>query len=218
MLKTLTEEEEYVVALFLSNCDKNAEKCEETLEELETIGEELEKIGVLFVFIDDESHASRMSITNFPAIAFYRNGEHVMFEGHVENEMAVLKFVTDLENLLIPGKIEEIGISMMEYLMQEKRDVFVLLYEEGDGRAGKILQRLESIDNELDKDGVVLVKCSDEGVEEEYGLGYLPRLVYFKGGVPEPFVGDEQEPKEILHWIKSELKKDEIKSVTKGEQ
>ena len=54
-------------------------------------------------------------------------------------------------------------MSMLEFLMGEQRDVFALLYEEGDGRAKKILQRLESIDNELDKDGIILVKCSDEG-------------------------------------------------------
>ena len=64
---------------------------------------------------------------------------------------------------LFTGKIEEIGISMLEFLMKERRDVFALLYEEGDGRAKKIIQRLESIDNELDKDDIILVKCSDEG-------------------------------------------------------
>ena len=32
---------------------------------------------------------------------------------------------------------------MLEFLMKEKRDVFALLYEEGDGRAKKILQRTE---------------------------------------------------------------------------
>jgi hypothetical protein len=62
------------------------------------------------------------------------------------------------------GKIEETGISMLEFLMKEQRDVFALLYEEDDGRAKKILQRLESIDNELDKDNIILVKCSDEGM------------------------------------------------------
>lgn len=214
MLKTMAEEEEYVSVLFLSNCDKNAEQCEATLEELENIDMELETIGVIFVYVDDESFAAKMGISTFPAIAFYRNGEHIMFEGHVENEMAVLKFVTDLKNLMIPGKIEEIGISMLEFLMKERRDVFALLYEEGDGRAKKILQRLESMDNTLDKDDVILVKCSDENVDEQYGLGYLPRLVYFEGGVPEPFVGDEQEPNEILKWIKDELNSQDIKEVT----
>ena len=57
---------------------------------------------------------------------------------------------------------------MLEFLMKERRDVFALLYEEDDGRAKKILQRLESIDNELDKDNIILVKCSDEGMLKTY--------------------------------------------------
>ena len=133
MLKRMIEEEEYVAALFLNNCDKNSEGCEATLDELDNIAESLEDIGIVFVYVDDETYAAKMSITSFPAIMFFRNGEQIMFEGHVENEMAVLKFVTDLNNLLIPGKIEEIGISMLEFLMKERNDVFALLYEEGDG-------------------------------------------------------------------------------------
>ena len=43
----------------------------------------------------------------------------------------------------------------------------------------------------------------------------MPRLVYFEGGVPEPFVGDEQNPQEILKWIQDELKSQDIKEVTK---
>ena len=199
----------------MNNCDKNAEACERTLGELENIAEQLDEIGIVLVYVDDESYAAKMSITNFPSLIFFRNGEPDVFEGHVENEMAVLKFVTDLNHLMIPGKIEEIGISMLEFLMREKRDVFALLYEEGDGRAKKILQRLESLDEVLDKDGIVLVKCSDFGVEDEYGLGYLPRLIYFEGGVPEPFVGDEQNPDLILKWIQDELQSEEIKEVTK---
>ena len=215
MLKRMVEEEEYVAVLFLNNCDKNSEGCEATLDELDNIAESLDDIGVVFVYVDDETYAAKMSITSFPAIMFFRNGEQIMFEGHVENEMAVLKFVTDLNNLLIPGKIEETGISMLEFLMKERNDVFALLYQEGDGRAKKILQRLEKIDEDLDKDDIILVKCSDEGVEDEYGLGYLPRLVYFERGVPEPFVGDEQNPDEIKKWIQDELKSEDIKEVTK---
>jgi hypothetical protein len=28
-------------------------------------------------------------------------------------------------------------------------------------------------------------------VEEVYGIGYIPRLIYFEDGVPEPYKGDE---------------------------
>ena len=62
---------------------------------------------------------------------------------------------------------------------------------------------------------LIRIKCSDDDVEEIYGLGYLPRLVYFEGGVPEPFVGDEQNIDEILKWIRDEMKSEEIKKVTK---
>ena len=54
-----------------------------------------------------------------------------------------------------------------------------------------------------------------QGVEDKYGIGYLPRLVYFEGGVPEAFVGDEQNPHEILKWIQDELKSQDIKEVSK---
>ena len=35
------------------------------------------------------------------------------------------------------------------------------------------------------------MKCADDDVEEEYGIGYLPRLIYFDDGIPEPYKGDE---------------------------
>ena len=81
MLKRMAEEEEYVTALFLNNCDKNSEGCEATLDELDNIAETLDEIGVMFVYVDDETYAAKMSITSFPAIMFFRNGEQMMFEG-----------------------------------------------------------------------------------------------------------------------------------------
>ena len=92
MLKTMTEEEEYVVALFLNNCDKNAEQCEATIDELENIAEALEDIGVVFVYVDDETYASKMSITVFPAIIFFRNGEQIGFEGKKKSTESILLF------------------------------------------------------------------------------------------------------------------------------
>ena len=60
------------------------------------------------------------------------------------------------------------------------------------------------------------MKCSDKDVDETFGLGYLPRLVYFEHGVPDPFVGDLGNEGEILRWIAGELRQDEIKSVTRS--
>ena len=58
---------------------------------------------------------------------------------------------------------------------------------------------MEGIDDNLENDKIILVKvknsvlkmrtyknitffqCSDKGVDDHFGIGYLPRLVYFEG-------------------------------------
>ena len=51
----------------------------------------MDRIDILFVYIDDDTYASKLDLKEFPAIVLFRNGEPLRFEGHVENEMAVLK-------------------------------------------------------------------------------------------------------------------------------
>ena len=53
--------------------------------------EDLDKIDVSFVYLDDDAFAAQMKVTEFPALVYFRNSEPLHFEGHVENEMAVLK-------------------------------------------------------------------------------------------------------------------------------
>ena len=59
-----------------------------------------------------------------------------------------------------------------------------------------------------------MVKISDEGAGEEYGIQDLPRLVYFENGVPEIFEGDIRNDNQIIKWMLDELKQEEIKDVT----
>ena len=66
-------------------------------------------------------------------------------------------------------------------ILEKEKDVFALLYEEGDRRAVKIIAELEGIDDNLENDKIIMLKCSDKGVDDHFGLGYLPRLVYFEG-------------------------------------
>ncbi len=45
------------------------------------------------------------------------------------------------------------------------------------------------IDEKLDKRDLYMVKISDEGAADEYGIEDIPALVYFENGVPEIFTG-----------------------------
>lgn len=62
------------------------------------------------------------------------------------------------------------------------------------------------IDEKLDKRDLHLVKISDEGAGEEYGIEELPCLVYFENGVPELFDGDIRNDNQIIKWMLDELK------------
>ena len=50
----------------------------------------------------------------------------------------------------------------------------------------EILEELENIDDDLDKEGIHIVKICDESANKEYGLETTPALVYFENEVPRP--------------------------------
>ena len=89
------------------------------------------------------------------------------------------------------------------------------LYDDEDVKSIKLLNILEEIDDELESEGINILKCSDDGVDDEYGIGYLPRFVYFESGVPKPFNGDESDKEMIKQWILKELATNEIVTVSK---
>lgn len=217
LLDRLIKEEEYVAVIFLSECvEEQKEACDELIENLEEIDNELDKIDILLVKIDEPQYAKVHKIKTFPTIGLFRNGDLVTYDGKVDNSMAVLRWLTDLDNLKIEGKIEEVGIPLLEMMIEKEKDVFAFLYEEGDRRASKIINELEGIDDNLENDKVILVKCSDEGVDDNFGIGYLPRLVYFENGIPEMFPGAEVNEAEVLNWISMEINTNKIKLVSRA--
>ena len=77
-----------------------------------------------------------------------------------------------------------------------------------------VIDDLEHIDDELEEKGIELVKCSDKGVEKEYGFNHLPMLIYFQNELPTAYDGDLDEENEILKWIFDTMAKSEIEEVT----
>ena len=48
---------------------------------------------------------------------------------------------------MLPGKIEEVGVPLLEYFLEEVKDVFVFLYDEDDARSLKLLKGLEEVNS-----------------------------------------------------------------------
>lgn len=57
-------------------------------------------------------------------------------------------------------------------------------------KCAKVLQELENIDDEADQLGIGFVKINDEALAEEYNLGTLPALVYYRHQIPIIYEGE----------------------------
>lgn len=77
-----------------------------------------------------------------------------------------------------------------------------------------VLEELEKIDDDCDKHGIQFVKIDDDRAAKEYGIENIPAIVYFEKQVPNIYNGDLLNEEDILHWLVSQLEKDEIEDVT----
>lgn len=77
-----------------------------------------------------------------------------------------------------------------------------------------VLEELEKIDDDCDKHGIQFVKIDDERAAHSYGIETVPAIVYFEKEEPNVYSGDLMNEEEILHWLLSQIEKDEIEDVS----
>ena len=127
--------------------------------------------------------------------------------------MGILEWVTDKETLLLKDKIEKVNADLLDKFVGTETDILVFLYRENNLNDLDIIDQLEHIDGELEEKEIELIKCSEKGIEKEYGLGVTPVLIHFHNQVPNIYKGELEEENEILAWINDNLGKDEIDEV-----
>lgn len=54
----------------------------------------------------------------------------------------------------------------------------------------KVLQELENVDDDADQLGIAFVKINDAELADEYSLGALPALVYYRRRIPVVYDGE----------------------------
>lgn len=86
----------------------------------------------------------------------------------------------------------------------------------GSRLSSEVLAELETIDDECDNAGILLVKIDDRGLARQYGLGpnQLPSLVYFERKVPNYYDGDLRDEQAVLAWLIERAAADEIEQLT----
>ncbi|XP_013144968.1 PREDICTED: uncharacterized protein LOC106108359 isoform X1 [Papilio polytes] len=208
-LERILEDKDFVAVYWYA---RSCVTCDKVLDELEKIDDDTDTFGVDFVKINDKRLAKQYGITKFPALTYFREKEPIIYEGDLMDEESVLDFLTSLEAMDLPDRIEEVNQKILEKIIEETEYVAVLfcpdlskcgplLNKPECKKCAKALQELENIDDEADQLGIGFVKIHDEELAEEYSLGELPRLVYYRHQIPIIYEGELSREEDVLEWL-----------------
>ncbi|XP_076288398.1 hulk isoform X2 [Lasioglossum baleicum] len=197
-LERLLNEKDFVAVYWYA---RSCTTCDKVLAELEKIDDDTDHFGVDFVKINDKRLAKQYGIKNFPALTYFREKEPIIYEGDLMDEENVLDFLTSLEAMDLPDRIEEVNAKILQKIVEDTEFVAVLFYKPDCKKCLKALQELENIDDEADQLGIGFVKIADEQLADEYNLGPLPKLVYYRHQIPIIYEHELSREEDVLEWL-----------------
>ncbi|KAF2367458.1 Thioredoxin domain [Trinorchestia longiramus] len=197
-LDDLMDESDYVAVYWYK---RSCPPCDKVLAELEDIDDDTARFGVHFVKVADKKLARSHGVKTFPALTYFRNSEPIHYEGDLMDEGSVLEFLTSLEAMELPEQIEEVNAKILDKVVEEQEYVAVLFYKSDCKKCVKVLAELENIDDDADQLGIAFVKLNDPDLADEYSLGALPALVYYRRRIPVVFDGDLMNEDKVLEWL-----------------
>ncbi|XP_023720449.1 uncharacterized protein LOC111871518 isoform X4 [Cryptotermes secundus] len=209
-LERVLNEKDFVAVFWYA---RSCLTCDKVLAELEKIDDDTDTFGVDFVKINDKRLAKHYGIKNFPALTYFREKEPIIYEGDLMDEENVLDFLTSLEAMDLPDRIEEVNARILSKIVQDTDYVAVLFCPDtktcppnGSNKPEckkcvKALQELENIDDEADQLGIGFVKIADEALADEYNLEQLPALVYYRHQIPIIYTSELTREEDVLEWL-----------------
>ncbi|XP_063590532.1 uncharacterized protein LOC134767464 [Penaeus indicus] len=215
MLEVMLEDTQYLAVFFYK---PNCRACDTVLAELENIDDECDVYGIHMVKIQDTQLAKRYGIKTLPALIYFRNGNPLIFDGDMQNEVSVLEWLTDDENRELEGEIEAVNVRMLKRLMDESPFIAAYFYEDDCADCEQVLQELENIDDEVDMFGIDFVKINDPDAAQRFNILHTPALVYFRKKTPLVYDGDLLDEEKVFNWLTSQDVfeiKDEIEEVNR---
>ncbi|XP_055921450.1 uncharacterized protein LOC129952700 isoform X9 [Eupeodes corollae] len=208
MLDLIVEKMSYVAVLFY---DKDQKKSQKILAELENIDDECDQNDIAFVKIDDDSEAKEWGIDEIPSIVFYERGIPHIYEGDLMKEDELLGWLIHQKRY---SEIPEVTDEMKDKLIETTEHLAVIFYDKDDKQDIRVLNELENIDDELEKEGIVIVRIDNAAEAKEYGLDHLPALIYFEEKIPALYEGDLMNEEEVLEWLILQKRTATIEEVT----
>lgn len=91
---------------------------------------------------------------------------------------------------------------------------FLHLDDKEDKQDIRVLNELENVDDDLEREGIVIVRIDNKAEAKEFGIDHLPTLIYFEDKIPALYEGDLMNENEVLEWLVQQKATATIEEVT----
>lgn len=151
--------------------DKDSKKSQKVLAELENIDDECDQNDIAFVKIDDDSEAREWGIEDLPTMVLFERGIPHIYEGDLMQEEELLGWLIHQKK---HTEIPEVTDEMKDKLIEIFPHVAVIFYDKDDKQDIRVLNELENIDDDLEREGIIIIRLDNKEEAKEYGLDHLP--------------------------------------------
>merc|ERR1719427_1200482 len=131
------------------------------------------------------------------------NDESEMLEWLIKNQSSA-----DDEDVLENANSEQLEI------MVDNVDNLMIYFYDNTRLSMKVLDVMETIDDDCDRKDVVFVSVKDKTLAAKYNVDEFPTLMFFENQIPSVFDGELEKPEEILAWIDDLLTGADIEQIT----
>jgi len=215
MFEKLKLRNDNLVVYFYS--DDDCKQCQNVLFELEKIDNEIESAGVPIVKLEDNELARTIGIFTLPSIVFFRNfgEEKIIYAGDIRKKESVFEWIIDNTNQRYQD-LEEKSLLQLNVLVENHNAVAVLVVNEECETCADALLEIESIENDVNKHQIKLVKTSDEYFIKNNGIQKFPAILFFTNQLPNLFEGSLKEGEDIFHWLIEMMEEPHIELITRS--
>jgi len=184
------------------------------LEHMEDIDDDTDAFQIRFLRINDPELADDYTLPGIPCLVFFRREIPIVYTGDMNDEHEMLEWLIKNQSSADDEDVLETVNNEQLEIMVENVDNLMIYFYDNTRLSSKVLDVMETIDDDCDNMDIVFVRVKDKALSAQYNVDEFPTLMFFENQIPSVYDGELEKPDEILAWIADLMTGADIEQVT----
>jgi len=206
----IVETDPFVTVIFYDESKASSK----ALEHVEEIDEETDVFQIRFLRIHDKELADDFSLPRLPSLVFFRKEIPIVYAGDLADEHEMLEWMIKNKSSADDEDVLEMVDGEQLEIMVDNVDNLLVYFYDNTRMSNKVLDVMETIDDDCDDMDVVFVAVKDKSLAAKYNIDEFPTLMFFKNQIPSVYDEDLEMPNEVLTWLSDLLTGADIEQIT----